>query len=103
MHEKLTASNEFHDKEDLLIRLKDVLHTHQKWMVSLHKDIFLQKCWLDLIIVKNDILSQRFHSVNGLSLVMLDQEDFTEASFSNYADDFEVLKIGRLFLRSFLE
>ena len=34
---------------------------------------------------------------------MLDQEDFTEASFSNYADDFEVLKIGRLFLRSFLE
>ena len=39
--DKLTASDESHDKENLLIRLEHVAHSNKEWVIGLQKDVLL--------------------------------------------------------------
>jgi len=64
MHEQLSSSNELHDEENLLVCLEDVLHTNKEWMIGLEQYIFLEKGTLNLVVVKDNILSKTLHSVN---------------------------------------
>jgi hypothetical protein len=93
MHEELTTSDKLHDEEDLLIGLEDVLHADQEWVIRLQKDLFLKHGGLDLIVVKNDVLSETLHGEDGIITDLLNQEDLTKTSFTNNTDNFEVLKV----------
>jgi hypothetical protein len=42
VHEQLTATDESHYKEDLLVSHENVTHTHKEWVISLKQDIFFQ-------------------------------------------------------------
>lgn len=44
MHEKFATSHEFHDEEDFLLGLEDVLHTNQERMISFLQDLLLKQC-----------------------------------------------------------
>ena len=57
MHEELTTSYEFHDEENLLVSLEDVLHTHQKGVISFLQYLFLKQSRLNLVVIYYDILS----------------------------------------------
>jgi hypothetical protein len=39
-------------------------------MISLEQNIFLQLCWLNLIVIYNNVLAKRLHCVN-LAIVLL--------------------------------
>tara|TARA_B110000305_G_C19389422_1_gene613997 strand:- start:687 stop:1265 length:579 start_codon:yes stop_codon:yes gene_type:complete len=103
MHEELTTSDKLHDEEDLLIGLEDVLHADQEWVIRLQKDLFLKHGGLDLIIVKNDVLSETLHGEDGIITDLLNQEDLTKTSFTNNTDNFEVLKVDFGLFLVFLE
>jgi len=66
MHEQLTSSNKLHNKEDFLVCLENVLHTHQEWVISFQQNILLQKCTFDLVVIQNDVLSETLHCVDRL-------------------------------------
>ena len=103
VHKELTTSNELHDEEDLCVGLEHVLHADQKWVICLEKNIFLEHGGLDLIVVKNDVLSETLHGVNSTITDLLNQEDLTKATFSDNTDDFEVLKVDLGLFLVFLE
>lgn len=85
MHEEFSSSDESHNEEDLLFSLENVMHANQEWVISLHQNLFFQFSALNLVIIYDDILSQRFHSEDFAGIFFLDQEYFTEATSS---DDF---------------
>lgn len=91
MHEKFTTSHKSHDEENLWLSLKYVVHTNKEWVISLHEDLFLKFSALYLVIIENDIFSQRFHSKNLFGILFLDKEHLTEASSTNNPSDDEVL------------
>jgi len=43
MREKLASSDKLHDEEQLIVRLENVIHSYQKWMISLKQNLSLQK------------------------------------------------------------
>ena len=100
MHKKLSSSNEFHNEENLLIGLENVLHTNKERMISLKENFLFQKCWFNLIIINNDVFSQRFHSIYFSIISFLNQENFTERTSTNYTFDIEVLELT-LFVSGF--
>ena len=103
VHEELTAPDELHHEENLLVSLENIFHADQEWVVSLHEDILFQKCGLDLVIIEDDVLSQRLHGIYSLILNFLDQEDFTKTSFANHTDDLEILELSLFFFLVFHE
>lgn len=83
MHEKLTSSDESHDKENLLVSLEDVAHANQEWMVSLEQDIFLQSSRLHLVILNDHVFSERLHGINIVRSPLLNEENFSEGAAAN--------------------
>ncbi len=66
-------------------------------MVGLQQYLFFKERRLNLIIIYDNIFSQRFHGVNFSILNFLHKEDFTKTASSNNTFDLEVLQIN-LFL-----
>ena len=64
VHEQLTTTYKSHNEEDLLLCLEDITHSNKERMISLQQDIFLQSSRLDLVILNNDIFSERLHSID---------------------------------------
>lgn len=58
MHEQFSSSNETHDEEYLRLSLEDVVHSNEKRMIRLHKDLLLELCALHLIVVQDHILTE---------------------------------------------
>jgi hypothetical protein len=44
MHKKFTTADKPHDEENLLVRHKNIAHSHEKRMISLQQNILLQFC-----------------------------------------------------------
>lgn len=42
VHEQLATTDEAHDEENLMVRLKHVTHAHEERVISLKQDIFLE-------------------------------------------------------------
>jgi len=61
-------------------------------MISFHENFLLKLCAFNLIIVKNDIFSKRFHGVYFLWTLLLDKEYFTKTSSADNLLDNEVLE-----------
>ena len=97
MHEQLPASHEFHYEKDLLICLKNVLHSNQEWMVGFLQNLFFKQSGLNLIIVKNDILTKGLHGKDASRVRFFNKEHFTKTSFSDNTFDLEVFQLCRLF------
>ena len=57
MHEKFATTDKPHDEENLLVRHENVAHSHEKRMISLQQNIFLEFSWLNLIVVDDNILA----------------------------------------------
>ena len=91
VHEELATSDESHDKENLLVCLEHVAHSNEEGMISLQKDVFLQPSRLDLIILNDDVLSQRFHCVYLVVTNLLHKEDFTETASTDNLFDLKVI------------
>ena len=100
MHEEFSTSYEFHDEENLLIGLENVLHTNQEWMISLKKNFLLQKSGFNLVVINNYVFSERFHCIHFSIINFLYQENFTERSSTNNALNFEIFELT-LFISSF--
>ena len=92
VHEQLTATHEPHHEEDFLLSLEHVAHAHEEGVVSLQQDVLFQTSRLDLVVLDDNILTQRLHSVNFLRSSLLDKEDFTEGASTNDRLDNEVRK-----------
>ena len=92
VHEELATSDESHDKENLLVCLEHVAHSNEEGMISLQKDVFLQPSRLDLIILNDDVLSERFHRVHLLASPLFNQKDLAEGAATNNRNDLEVGK-----------
>ena len=83
MHKELSSSHKPHNKEYFLLCLENVVHSNKEGMVSLQQYIFFQLGAFNLIVINDDILSQRFHSIHLLGTLFLYQKDLTEASSTN--------------------
>lgn len=92
VHEKLTTSHKPHDKEYLRLRLEHIAHANKEWMVSLHENLFLKLSALNLIVIEDDIFSERFHSINILRALLLNKEYFTKATSADDLLDYKVLQ-----------
>jgi uncharacterized protein YheU (UPF0270 family) len=60
---ELSSSNEGHDEVESELRLEQVVHTYQERMVTGEQYIFLKLCIIDLIELKENILSDRLNGV----------------------------------------
>ena len=98
MHKQLAASDKLHDEEDLEVGLEDELHAHEERMVGLLQNIFLKHGRLNLIVVQNDIFSERLHCKHCLGVLLLHQEHFSETALANNLLDFERVQICRLLI-----
>ena len=92
MHEKFSTSDKLHYEEDFLISLEHIFHTDQKWMISFLQNFLLEQCRLNLVIIENDVLSQRLHGINFATSCFLDEEDFSETAPSNYTLDDKIFE-----------
>jgi hypothetical protein len=54
-------------------------------MIGLHENIFLKFSAFNLIVVKDDIFSKRFHGIHFFGIFLFYEKDFTETAA---ADDF---------------
>ena len=61
-------------------------------MINFVQDFFFKLQTLHGLIVKNYIFSNAFHGINLLGFNMLTLEHFAKCSFTNYFDEFKVLK-----------
>lgn len=61
MHEKLSSPYKAHDKENLLVRLENVVHANQEWMIGLKQDILFKLGAFDLIIVDDYVFPETLH------------------------------------------
>jgi len=101
MHEQLASSYKLHNEENLLVCLENILHAHKEWVISLKKDFLLEQCAFNLIIVDNDILTQRLHGVDLSVLNFLHQEYFAETTFSNDRSNLEISEINVFIISTF--
>lgn len=92
VHEKFSTTNKTHYKKNLFWSLEDVTHANQKRMISLQKNIFLKFCWFNLVVFKNNILSQRLHRIDLLGSYFLNKEHFAEAAPTNNFFYLEILQ-----------
>ena len=90
MHEQLATTNESHHEKDFSFGLEDVTHTNEEGMVRLKQDVFLKPCWLDLIILNDNILSQWLHRIDLLWASLLHEEHLTEGAATNDWLDHEI-------------
>ena len=81
--EKFTTSDESHYEEHFLFRLENVVHAHQKWVISLHKNVLLQLCRLNLVVLDDNILAQGFHGVGIVCASLLHKEHLAERAATN--------------------
>ena len=72
-------------------------------MISFQKNFLLKHGGLDLIIVKNDVLSETLHGVDCIISDFLNQENLTKTSFTDNTDNFKVLQVDFGLLLVFLK
>jgi serine/threonine protein kinase len=97
MSEKLSSLDEFHEEINSVFILKDKFHVYKEGVVDCVQDIFLEANVFELIVLKDNIFSNAFHSVVVLSCVVLDKEHFTKGPLSNHFQNVKVSKGGELF------
>ena len=88
VHEQLATTHKLHDEVDSRVRLEDEFHADEERMISLLQNLLLEHRGLNLIELKDGVLTQGLHSVQILRVSLLAQEDLAEATLSN--DSFEV-------------
>lgn len=62
-------------------------------MVTLHKDLFFEKCALDLVCLYQKVLPNSFYSVQILLVFKLREEDLPEGSPSKDHQHLEVFEL----------
>lgn len=69
-------------------------------MVGLLQNIFLKQGRLDLVVVQDNVLAERFHGVDLAVLHLLDQEHLTKASTTDHAPNLKVVQhhLGLVFI-----
>ena len=95
---QLSSSNEGHYKVQAELRLEEVVHAHQEWVVAAKQDILLKFCVVDLIILEKHILSNGLDSVQYLILLQLSEVNFPESTSTKDDYELEVLKLDIMLL-----
>jgi len=95
---QLSSSNEGHDEVQAELRLEEVVHSHQEWVVAAEQDILLKLGVIHLIILEEHILSDGLDRVQYLILLQLCEVDFTESTPTKDDHELEVLKLDILLL-----
>ena len=74
-------------------------------MICFLENILLQHRRFNLIIIQNDIFSQRLHCKHSLCIFLLYKKNFTKTAFSNYFFDFKCIQTRWyfIFLKTSLE
>lgn len=96
VHEKLTTAHKFHDEVDSLVVLEHELHANEEWMISLLQNLLLEHRRLNLVELKDGVLTQSLHCVQILRVLLLNQEDLTEATLTNDGLEVEILQCSSL-------
>jgi hypothetical protein len=90
--EHISTSEEWHNKVDFFITLKDIVHGHQEITSRITKNIFFKLGLINQSIVKHLVFIDSFHRVNDFRFVLpLNKKHFTSASFANNRAGFKVL------------
>ena len=92
MHEELATAHKLHDEVDSRVRLEDEFHADEERMISLLQNLLLEHRRLDLVELKDGVLTQGLHSVQILRVSLLAQEDLTETTLTNDGLEVEVLQ-----------
>ena len=90
MHEKLAAPDESHNEKDFLLGLENIAHSHQKGVISLQQNVFLQTRRLHLVILNDNIFAERLHGVHFTGSSLLNKENLSEGASANNRFDDEV-------------
>jgi hypothetical protein len=98
---QLTSTNELHDEEDLVLRLEDIFHSHQEWVMCFHENLLLKEGALQQVVVEKLIFSESLHSIIYWRSFLLDQEYFSKGTFSNCLDNIEISKTDLLIISFF--
>lgn len=96
MHEEFSSSDELHDEEYLLVCLEHVLHSHQERMIGFQQNLLLQQSRVQLVMLQDNVFSQRLHGIDFAILNLLNQKYLSKAPLSNNFLDLEVFKIDLL-------
>ena len=81
---ELSTSHERHHEVQSLLRLEQVVHAHEERMIARKQDVLLKFGVLDLLKVKQDILTDNFDRILFLRGVTSEsgQEDFTKGALT---------------------
>lgn len=89
---ELSSSDERHNKEKPQVRHEEVLHSNQELVLTFEHDVFLKFGVLDLVIFKQNILSDDFDCVKLFIELKFSQEYFTKCAFSKNEYHFEIIE-----------
>ena len=95
---QLSSSNEGHDEVQAELRLKEVVHAHQEWVVAAEQYVLLQLGVVHLIILEEHILSDGLDRVKYLILLQLSEVHLAEGTPTKDDHELEVLKLDILLL-----
>ena len=95
---QLSSSNEGHDEVQAELRLEEVVHAHQEWVVAAEQYVLLQLGVVHLIILEEHILSDGLDRVEYLILLQLREVHLTEGTPAKDDHELEVLKFDILLL-----
>ena len=82
-----------HDKVKAELRLEQIVHTHEERMIAREQDILLQFSVVDLVILKQDILSNGFNSIEDFVLLELSKIYLAESTSAKDDFQFEIFKL----------
>ena len=93
---KLASLDEFHEEEDAILILENVIHTHNEGMTNVIENVLLELKRIHLLVLNNDILSNTLHGINLAGLAMFDLKDFSKGTFTHDPEKQEIVERGIL-------
>lgn len=83
---KLASLNESHDEIETNVRLEAFVYIDNEGILDHVRYLFLLNHILYFLVIKDLILAHAFHCMVIFSLLVLNKEDFAEATLSNQFD-----------------
>jgi hypothetical protein len=95
---ELSSSDEGHNKVETELRLEQIIHAHKEGVIATEQNIFLELSIIDLVILEENIFSDRLYGIKLLILLQFSKVDFAECASAEYDNEFEVFKLDILLL-----
>ena len=77
--------------------LENILHVNYEGVINVEQYVLLQLNVFELFIIDNNVLSDTFHSINLVCILVLHNEHLSECAFTDHSSDHKILKSHLIF------